>query len=219
MAPLPRSALPPPPSRDCSLDEPLLSHAVSRTTSPQRQQHKDRHHSEHRCNKWKRRICRVCCFWRCKPASRDHHQSPPGSEPEPRRRDPSQPRNEADLGRQTSTVRKRQTGPFETGQTTESEPQQSRATGSPTRTVRFILLFRRRCPLLVLRSPELINLRKIAFATAQSATIHRRRCGELDGCASGSRPPRHALPPRNSRTSLHDSPTSPPPHASKPYKH
>lgn len=208
MAPLlPRSALPPPPLRDGSLDQrqPLLSPALLSRATPQ---HRGKDHKGDSCKEWKRRICRTCCFWRCKPDSRDYEQSPP-SEPELRRRDPPQPRNEAVLGRQTSTLRKRPNVPLKTGRTTGPGPQQPLATGSPTRKVRFILL--RRCPLLLLLSSKLIDPRKpfkTALATAQPATIHRRRCGELDGCASGSRPPRYALPPRNPRA--YPSPTSPP---------
>lgn len=157
MAPLlPRSALPPLPLRDGSLDQrqPLLSPALISRATPL---HRDKDHSEDRCKEWKRRICRTCCFWRCKPDSRDYDQSPP-SEPKLRRRDPPQLRNEAVLGRQTSTLRKRPNVPLKTGRTTGSGPQQPLATGSPTRKVRFILL--RCCPLLLLLYSKLINLRK-----------------------------------------------------------
>lgn len=149
MAPLLlRSPLPPPPLRDSSLDQPLLSPAFISRAIPH---HRGKDRSEHRCNKWKRRICRTCCFWRCKPHSRDYDQSPPPA-PEPRRRDATQPRNEAVLDRLTGTLRKRRNGPRKAGRTTGSGPQQPPAT-SPTRTVRFILT-----PSL-LRPSELIKLR------------------------------------------------------------
>lgn len=178
MAPLlPRSALPPPsPLRDGSLDQPLLSSLpLGRATSPERQRHGDSHHSKDRCNKWKRRICRTCYFWRCKPDSRDHDPSLP-SEPEPRRRDPSQPRNEAVLGRETSTLRQPRIVPLETARTTEVRPQQPPVT-SPTRTVRFPTPSR---PPAMSTSPAASSRadraleRETALGVTQPATVNRR---------------------------------------------